>query len=68
MTIYRVYCSECNKEKKAKMSWGKYLKYITFDGKSKGYHEIDASYVSKVPTKCPFGHNINEKRTTIIDN
>jgi len=67
MTIYRVYCSKCNKEKKSKMAWGRYLKYITLDGKSKGYHEIDASYVREEPSTCPFGHNIDTKRTRIIN-
>ena len=64
--IYRVYCSKCNMEKKAKMSWKRYLKYITFDRKTQGYHEIDASYVREEPSKCPFGHTIDQKRTKII--
>jgi hypothetical protein len=47
--IYQVYCSKCNKDIKKKMSWIKYLKYITFDGKSKGYHEIDHDLVGAKP-------------------
>ena len=63
---YRIYCSKCNKDKKKKMSWGKYLYYVTTDRKSKGYHEIDSSFVSKEPTKCPFGHEINTQHTKTI--
>ena len=66
--VYRVYCSKCNKEKKAKMSWGSWIKYVTLDRRTEGYHKIDASYVRDEPSKCPFGHKINTKRTVIIDN
>lgn len=63
---YRVYCSKCNKDQKKKMSWSKYLYYMTVDGKSKGYHDIDTDWVADVPNKCIFGHEINTKRTKII--
>ena len=39
---------------------------MTIDGKSKGYHDIDSSLVSKEPTTCIFGHNIDTSRTKII--
>ena len=48
------------------MSWRKYLFYLTIDGKSKGYHDIDSTLVDVEPTKCVFGHDINTKRTKII--
>lgn len=63
---YRVYCSKCNKDQKKKMSWRKYLYYMTIDGKSKGYYDIDSSLVAAEPTKCPFGHEIDTKRTRVI--
>lgn len=63
---YRVYCSTCNKEMKKKMSWRKWLSYMTFDGRSKGYHEIDQSFISGEPDKCPFGHPIRTKRTKLV--
>ena len=57
-TIYRVYCSKCNKNVKEKMSWRKYLYYVATDGKSKGYHDINSCFVNNNdrPDKCPFGH------------
>ena len=64
--IYRVYCSKCNKNIKKKMSWGKYIKYMTMDSRSKGYHEIDAFFVNGEPTKCPFGHPLRTERTKLI--
>ena len=57
--IYRIYCSKCNKDRKKKMSWKKYFYYMTADGKSKGHHDIDSSFITNSigqPTKCPFGH------------
>ena len=48
------------------MSWRKYLYYLTIDGKSKGYHDIDSTLVDAEPTKCLFDHDINTKRTKII--
>ena len=65
--IYRVYCSTCNKAMKSKMSWNKWIKYMTFDGRSKGYHEIDSSFVAGEPSVCPFGHPLRTERTIIID-
>lgn len=66
METYRIYCSTCNKEKKSKMSWSRYLRYLAIDGKSKGYQEIDSDLVKNAPTKCIFGHAINTSRTVII--
>jgi len=39
---------------------------MTIDGKSKGYYDIDSSLVAAEPTKCPFGHEIDTKRTRVI--
>jgi len=64
--FYRVYCSKCNKDVKRKMSWKKYLKYMSFDGHSEGYHNIPIELTNKVPTKCPFGHPIKENLTVMI--
>jgi len=66
-TYYSVYCPTCNAAQKRKMSWFKYIKYVTLDGRGKGRHEIDASYVKGEPSVCPFGHQINTKRTKIIE-
>ena len=66
-TFYLVYCSRGNNEIKKKMSWKKYLGYISLDGKSKGYHFIPKDLITKVPTKCPFGHPIKENLTVTID-
>jgi hypothetical protein len=48
------------------MSWKKYLKYMSFDGHSEGYHNIPIELTNKVPTKCPFGHPIKENLTVMI--
>jgi hypothetical protein len=66
-TYYSVYCSTCNAEQKRKMSWLKYIKYMTLDGRGKGRHEIDAKYVKGEPSVCPFGHQINPKKTRLIE-
>lgn len=66
-TIYSVYCSKCNSDQKKKMSWTRYIRYKVFDGKSKGQHEIDSTYVNSEPSVCPFGHKIDTKRTKIIE-
>jgi len=64
-TIYLVYCSTCNKNIKSKMSWKQYLKYMAFDGRSKGYHEISSALIKgNEPTQCPFGHPIYTNLTT----
>lgn len=64
--MYRVYCSKCNKDMKKKMSWRKWLGYITFDGRTKGYHDIDPSLINGEPSSCPFGHHIRTRRTKLI--
>ena len=70
--LYKIYCSTCNKETKKKMTWYKYIKYISFDRKSKGYHEIYPEYIVNKdektggPSSCPFGHKINTNKTIII--
>ena len=50
------------------MSWTGYLYYMATDRRSKGHHYIDSTFVTKEPTKCIFGHEINTKRTKIIPN
>ena len=57
-SIYQIYCSKCNMGQKKKMSWRKYLAYMAFDRKSKGYHRIDTTFMSIEPKSCPFGHPI----------
>ena len=64
--VYRVYCSTCNRDMKKKMSWKRYLKYISFDGRSKGYHYIPSFLVGDEPKNCPFGHPIKDEYTVII--
>ena len=61
--IYRIYCSICNKNNKKKLGWVRWLKYVTMDRKSKGYIEIDGSFVNHEPYVCPFGHKIDPKKT-----
>lgn len=51
---------------KDKMSWKKYLYYVTTDGKSKGYQDIETSLLAAEPTKCIFGHNIDTNKTKTI--
>ena len=64
---YRVYCSTCNRDIKRKMTWKKYISYIAFDGKTKGYHEISIDLLNTEPTTCPFGHPIKSKLTVVIE-
>lgn len=64
---YKVYCSTCNRNVKSKMSWKRYLKYISFDGRSKGYHYIPIDLTNGVPNKCPFGHPVKNEFTVIIE-
>ena len=64
--VYKIYCSNCNRDMKKKMSWVKYLNYMSFDGRSKGYHYIPINLVSKEPNKCPFGHPIKSEFTLLI--
>lgn len=67
---YRIYCSQCNKERKKKMSWGRYLYYVTIDNKTRGYQYYDDSfldgYSNGFPTKCAFGHPIDPSRVRTI--
>ena len=65
--VYRIYCSKCNKDRKSKMSWVRYLRYMATDRKSKGYQEIDQIFSPTTPTKCIFGHEIDQERTKIIN-
>lgn len=37
------------------------------DGRSEGYHEIDAVFMIGEPTKCPFGHPIKPKYTKCFE-
>jgi len=64
--FYKVYCSKCNSEMKKKMSWTKYIKYISCDGRSKGYHQIPFALLDKTPTACPFGHPVKREMITIV--
>ena len=67
-TIYKVYCSTCNKHQKKKMSWYRYAKYMIKDGRSEGYYEMDSSYIptGQEPVVCPFGHPLRTERTVMI--
>lgn len=66
--VYRIYCSQCNKDAKSKMNWGKYIYYMSWDSKSKGHHNIETNLWNDEPTTCPEGHEINTKRTKVIIN
>jgi len=66
--IYRIYCSQCNKDAKSKMSWSKYIYYMSWDSKTKGYHNIEASLWSDEPTTCPKEHKIDVERTKVMIN
>ena len=64
--FYRLYCSKCNSNVKKRMTWKKYIYYMSFDSKSKGYHDIETSLVDNKPSKCPFGHPIKIDKVTVI--
>jgi hypothetical protein len=49
------------------MSWKSYLKYVSLDGKSRGYHNIPTELTDVPPVKCPFGHPIKGKIIVVID-
>lgn len=65
---YKIYCSKCNADAKSKMSWAKYLYYMSTDSKGKGYHTIKCNLWESEPTKCPLSHDINKDRTKVIIN
>lgn len=66
--VYRIYCSQCNKDAKSKMSWSKYIYYMSWDSKTKGHHNIERNLWSDEPTTCPSGHQIDINRTKVMIN